>query len=186
MAKKLQGCRKKQVRIALIGVGVAAVIAVTAVVTIRLAGVGGPAGIVPEAGGRGTVVMPENVDEIRDRLESPVQDGAYRTRMNVDWVFPSPGGPSTNAYVENAANNTRTVYFDLILADTGELIYSSPFIPVGAKLENFSLDAQIPAGKHSAVVIYHLVDEYHHELTTVSVNVTLHIAEQRGAWPATG
>jgi hypothetical protein len=129
----------------------------------------------PTEGGRGVVAMPDNIEEIREKMRQPVEDGYYETRMNVEWEFPSSDAESTNAYVENSPNNKRTVYFDLMLADTNELIYSSPFIPVGAKLEKFKLDAKIPAGEHTGIVTYHLVDDDYRELTTVSVSVTLRI-----------
>jgi hypothetical protein len=134
-----------------------------------------PAIVTPETGGRGTVVTPENIDEIREEIEEPVQDGYYRTRMNVDWDFPTSQTPSRNAYVENAPQNTRTVYFDVILEDTNESVYSSPFIPVGAKLEGFALDAELPKGDYAAIVVYHLVDDEHQEITTLSVSVNLHV-----------
>jgi flagellar basal body-associated protein FliL len=175
-----QGSRKKIVHITLTCVATVAVIVATTMITLWLSGNQAKPGttvIIPDSGGRGTVVMPENVDEIRVQLGKPVEDGSYRTKMNVDWVFQNSNEPSKNAYVENAPNNTRTVYFDLILEETNKLIYSSPFIPVGARLENFKLDAFVPAGQHRAIVIYHLVDDDHQELTTVSVAVTLHILE---------
>jgi hypothetical protein len=145
-----------------------------AVAAFRL-GAGGNEPPVSGIGGRGVVATPENVEELREKAEQPVQDGYYETRMNVDWKFPNSSAESTNAYVENSTNNKRTVYFDLTLADTNELIYSSPFIPVGAKLEKFKLDADLPAGEYAGVVTYHLVDDEYRELTTVSVGVNLQI-----------
>lgn len=131
--------------------------------------------VTPNVGGRGMVVVPENVEELREKAERPVEDGYYETRMNVEWKFPSSSEPSTNAYVENSINNKRTVYFDLVLSDTKELIYSSPFIPVGGKLDKFALDAELPAGEYAGIVTYHLVDDEYQELTTVSVSVKLQI-----------
>jgi type II secretory pathway pseudopilin PulG len=127
------------------------------------------------AGGRGTVATSENVKDLQAEASKPVEDGYYESKMNTDWDFPSGTQPSTNAYVENSVNNKRTVYFDLTLADTKELVYSSPYIPVGAKLDKFKLDKALPAGKYAGVVTYHLVDDNHQELTTVSVSVNLTI-----------
>jgi hypothetical protein len=155
-------------------VGAAVVIAVVAIVAFRL-GAGGNEPPVSAIGGRGVVATPENIEELRAKAEEPVQDGYYETRMNVDWKFPNARAESTNAYVENSTNNKRTVYFDLTLADTNELIYSSPFIPVGAKLEKFKLDVVLPAGEYAGIVTYHLVDDEYRDLTTVSVGVNLQI-----------
>ena len=182
MKDKLQGSRKKNSHIGIVGV-VASVITVVAVISAfwtawarREPGIH-PTIASPAAGGRGIVVMPDNVEELLAQQEVPVEDGHYRSRMNTDWVFPGSGGPSANAYVENPAGNTRTVFFDLFLQDTMELVYTSPFIPVGAKLENFALDAHVPAGRYRGIVTYRLVDDNFEEITTVSVAVNLHILE---------
>jgi hypothetical protein len=165
---------KKTLLIAGASVGAVIVIAVVAVVAFRL-GAGDNEPPVPVTVGRGVVATPENIEELREKAKQPVEDGYYETRMNVDWKFPNSSAESTNAYVENSTNNKRTVYFDLTLADTNELIYSSPFIPVGARLEKFKLDAELPAGEYKGIVTYHLVDDEYRELTTVSVGVNLRI-----------
>jgi len=123
-------------------------------------------------GGRGIIAAPRERDP-----EETVQDGSYEARMNVDWEFERWDKPSINAYVENAPSNTRTVYFDLRLDDTNELIYSSPYIPVGANLAEFTLDKHVTAGEYAAIVIYHLVDDEYNELSTVAVAVKLRINE---------
>lgn len=134
-----------------------------------------PAAVRETTEARGTVVTSENIDEVREEFAKPVEDGYYVTRMNVEWSFATSRTPSVNAYVANPSSNKRTVYFDVTLKDTEELVYSSPFIPVGAELKDFALDADLKAGTYPAVVTYHLVDDDENELTTVSVTVTLYI-----------
>jgi len=133
----------------------------------------------PSSGGRGIVAVPGNIDELLAKRGQPVEDGQYRTRMNVKWEFESWNKPSTNAFVENAPENTKTVYFDVFLDSTGELVYSSPFIPVGSMITLFALREYVPKGEHDATVTYHLVDllddkgnEYE-EVSTLSVGVKL-------------
>jgi len=129
-------------------------------------------------GARGTLASPENIDEIRQQASAASSgDTSYIAKMNVDWVFDRWNIPTTNAYVENSIDNRRTVYFDLHLQETGELVYSSPFIPLGSIHGNFALDTAVPAGIHPAVVTYHLVDDNHVNITSVSVTVTLIILE---------
>lgn len=164
--------RKSVLIIGAVGAGII-IIALIIVIVVLVTRTETPA--VSDTGGRGTVATPENIDEIRASIDEPVQDGYYNTRMNVDWNFQDSKTPSSNAMVENSERNTRTVYFDLFLDETNELIYSSPFIPVGSKLENFALDAEISKGDHTATVVYHLVDDDYQEITTVSVSVNLHI-----------
>lgn len=127
------------------------------------------------AGGRPTVLTAENLDLFQAQHNQPTQDGYYRTKMNVEWVFDTWDSPSENAYVANSGSNTRTVYFDVILNDTQQTVYSSPYIPVGRELTDFALDEPLAAGIYGATVVYHLVDDDNAELTTVSVSVTLYI-----------
>lgn len=131
--------------------------------------------LLPEA--RGVIVTPYNVDEIREWLETPVEDAHFTVSMNSDWVFERWNTPSINAHVENSTFNTRTVYFDLVLRETGELIFSSPFLPVGAVLDQVTLNTRLEPGIHPASVVYHLVDDDFNELTSVVVAVTLQILQ---------
>lgn len=175
--REMTSNKKKPFWIALACVGVAAVLIAAVIIAFKLGAAKQPDSVIVESdtGGRGTVVLPDNLDDLREKLDQPIEDGYYETRMNVDWVFPSSKEPSTTAYVENSVNNTRTVYFDLTLADTKELIYSSPFIPVGARIEGFTLDAEVPAGEYDGIVTYHLVDDDQQEVSTVSVSVKLRV-----------
>lgn len=128
-------------------------------------------------GVRATVLTEENYEEVVSQANEPVTDGYYSCKMNVEWNFASAAEPSYNAYVANSTSNTRTVYFDVTLEESGDLVYSSPYIPVGEELREITLDTELPAGDYSAIVTYHLVDDDHEELSTVSVAVTLHIEQ---------
>jgi hypothetical protein len=163
-------------KIVVVGVVAAlAVIGVLIAVIIRLTGAAAPVVIGERSAGVGTVATIENIDSIRQAQKEPVQDGYYATRMNVEWSFPDGSKPSPDAYVANSENNTRTVYFTLLLDETDELIYTSPDIPVGSQLTNFALDKDLPEGEYPAVVVYHLLDDDGEELTTVAVTVKLYI-----------
>lgn len=125
--------------------------------------------------GRATFVSKDNVEEVKEELNQPVEDAYYTTSMTIDWNFYDGKSVSTNAYVANITANKRTVYFDVNLADTGELVYSSPYIPVGERMEEIMLDKELAKGDYPAIITYHLVDDEHQEITTVSVAITLHI-----------
>lgn len=126
-------------------------------------------------GGRGTVVTEENAAEIQEQINNatPTPDGSYVTSMSIDWHF--KGLTSTDAYVANAVENTRTVYFDLLLADTGDLIYSSPYLPVGAELKEITLDKELEAGTYETILVYHLVDDEENEISTLSIALTIYV-----------
>lgn len=125
-----------------------------------------------DTGGRGTVVTEDNADSI-DISQEPVEDGMYETSMTIDWHF--KGTASEDAYVANVENNTRTVYFDLNLADTGDTIYSSPYIPVGSEMSGLTLDKELDPGTYDTILIYHLVDDENKELSTLSVALTIYV-----------
>lgn len=124
--------------------------------------------------GRATFISSENVEEVRQQLSQPVTDAYYTTSMTVDWYFDNGKAVSTSSYVENSTKNTRTVYFDVTLSD-GELIYSSPYLPVGERIEQITLNRDLDAGDYPAVCTYYLVDDDHKVLTHVSVAVTIHV-----------
>jgi len=124
---------------------------------------------------RGTVVTEDNADEIRAQFDAPPEDAYFTASMNVDWLFDTWNTPSSNAIVENDTLNTRTIYFDLFLDETDELIFSSPFIPVGASLDILKLTKEVPVGNHPATVTYYLVDDNLNEVSNVSVAVLLRI-----------
>jgi len=126
-------------------------------------------------GGRGTVMTPDNIDELLANREAPPPGGHYITTMNTNWTFNRWNVPSTNAFVENDIRNEYAVYFDLALEEDNRLVYTSPYIPLGATLREFALDRMIPAGEHPAIVTYFLVDDDGKEVSRVSVRVTLNI-----------
>lgn len=122
---------------------------------------------------RDYVVTKDNVDDIKQQLQEPVSDAYYTVTMTTEWNCSAATNEVADAYVANSTENTRTVYFNLLLPDTNEVIYSSPFIPVGEELRGLTLDQALPEGKNSVWVEYHLVDENEQELTTVTVTATI-------------
>lgn len=128
--------------------------------------------VTESADGRATVVSSDNAQAVKAAMEKPVEDGSYQVTMNLAWVF---DGKSSNAYVENSKDNTRTVYFDVFRADTKELVFSSPYIPVGEKMKGFVLDKALPQGSYNGLVTYHLVDDDHKEISTLSVTITMQV-----------
>ena len=127
------------------------------------------------SGGRGTVVTKDNIDEVLNDMKNSetVQDGSYTASMSINWHFDAK--ESKDAYIANVTENTRTVYFDLFLADTNELIYSSPYIPVGAELKGVTLDKELDPGTYETILVYHLVDDDKQELSTLSIALTIYV-----------
>ena len=126
---------------------------------------------------RAVLVSEENMDEVIEEMtrEPAVPRGLFEVSMNMEWNFPDGASPSTNAYVENVANNNYPIYFDVTLRDTGRTIYRSPVLPLGTALQNFALDENLGPGTYDCVCVYHLVDEQQNTLSTLNMAVTVNV-----------
>lgn len=127
----------------------------------------------PEEEKRNVVVTPENVESVLEEIEEAqktVAPGYYTVTMNTIWHFATGGEPSYDAVVENVEKNTNDVYFDIVLeSDEERVVYKSPVIPRGSRLEEITLGEALKAGVYNCVVIYHLIDEEQNTLSTLRV-----------------
>lgn len=130
-----------------------------------------------KAKNQGQVITPENVEKVIEDMqeEEITPPGKYEVTMTQDWIFPDGKSPSTNAYVANSENNTSMVYFTIALADDGREIYTSPYLEVGAAINDITLDTDLDAGSYDTVLTYHLVDHEFEEMSTVSLTLKLTI-----------
>lgn len=124
------------------------------------------------------VITAENVEDVMAEMEE-----AQKARENIpqnytvsqtsDWVFSKDTLKSENAYVKNDASNETPVYFDLVVDETGEIVYSSPILELGAELDGITLDKPLEAGSYACTAVYHLIDEDKNELTYVNIGVNV-------------
>lgn len=121
------------------------------------------------------VVTPDNVDELlAEREEAEVTPmGSFEVMMRTTWTFPTSKSASTDAYIANSINNRNTVYFTIAKEGSEEPFYTSPYIPVGSRMENVTLDCDLEAGTHDTVLTYHLVDGEYQEISEVSVELEI-------------
>jgi len=126
-------------------------------------------------GGRGIVVTEDNVDEIRDMLAQPIEDGYYEVHISKDWTFPRSGNRKGDAYFKNLETNTRTVFFDLYLEDRNQVIFVSPYIPLGRDFRNFALDVDLPVGTYETLLTIFLVDDNNTIITEVRMRIPITI-----------
>lgn len=113
---------------------------------------------------------------IVDEADEPEEDPTFTTDMNMGWSFPSGGRTSTDAYIANSEYNKHDVYFEVYLDDEDQtLLYSSPVLPVGKKLQELKLDKSLPDGTYSAMCTFHLLDndDPDKEISKVSFGVTM-------------
>lgn len=128
----------------------------------------------PEEERRNVLVTPENVESVLEEAQEAEMAGYYTVTMNPVWHFATGKSASYDAVVINAEENTNEVYFDVVLEeDESQILYSSPVIPLGGKLEKIELDETLEAGTYNCVVIYHLVDEEQNTLSTLRVTLQI-------------
>ena len=171
---------KKRIKYVLLSVlGAAALVVATVFIVLYLVGENEPVVIRerPErpTGAPGTVVTWDNLDQVREDIASPPEDASYNVVMSVEWAFQRWDRPSRDAYVENSTLNTRTVFFDVYLDGTDELIYESPYLHVGESVEDFALDTEVQPGAYTATVVYYLVDDDYEVITYLPVMIWLNI-----------
>lgn len=123
------------------------------------------------------LVTEENVDRVMEELNKSDSKApsTFDVMMNSNWNFETGASESSNAHVTNSTANKNTVYFDVYLAQTKEVVYSSPYLKVGDDLKGFKLDKELEPGKYDAICKYYILDEDLNSLCNVSVNVTLNI-----------
>lgn len=103
-------------------------------------------------------------------------EATFTTDMNMIWTFPSGTRVSNNAIIGNSASNAYECYFEVYLDDAEQtLLYSSPVLPVGKRLDTLKLDQSLPDGTYEALCTFHLLDDEDatKELSTVSFRVSL-------------
>lgn len=123
---------------------------------------------------RNVLVTPENVERVLQEAGEAQQSGYYTVTMNPVWHFATGEEASYDAVVENVEKNTNDVYFDVVLSeDEEQVLYSSPVIPRGGRLESIALDKTLQSGTYDCVVVYHLVDEEQNSLSTLRVSITV-------------
>ncbi len=125
----------------------------------------------------GVLANEDNIDELQSKQHDL---NSYTTEMNSDWYFENGSSASSNSYVRNNEHNTNPVWFDIHLesnsvGEEGELVYTSPKMPVKTAIRDIKLAKVLPAGNYNAILTYHVVDDNDTELRDVSVAIRLHV-----------
>lgn len=115
-------------------------------------------GKAPEETG-GYVMDEENYQQIQESMADEVSEGYFETYMNTTWTFADGMSATQDAVLGNSPNNTKPIRCEVILDDTGEVVYKTGVLPVGAVLEPFKLDKDLDAGTYEAVCQIYLLKE---------------------------
>lgn len=90
-------------------------------------------------------------------IQDKVQRGRILVKMTSNWVF-EDGGAKSNAYLANSERNSYPLRFEITLADTGEVIMTSPDVPIGSCIENFPLSVTLEPGEYEVVIAHQQVE----------------------------
>lgn len=108
----------------------------------------------------GVYTMDEgNYQQIKDDMSERVQEGYFETYMTTDWTFPDGSSESTDAMLGNSPNNTKPIRCELLLDETGEKLFETKVIPVGALVSPIKLDKDLDAGTYDATCMIYLMNE---------------------------
>lgn len=118
---------------------------------------------------------------VDDNFDQKAANARFTTDMNMIWTFPSGSAVSTNAQIGNSAANLYECYFEVYLDNEEQtLLYSSPVLPVGKRIDQLKLDQVLPDGSYDAICTFHILDDEDpdRELGKVSFSVSLMFVQQ--------
>ena len=126
----------------------------------------------------GVYTMDEgNYQQIMDDMGEQVQDGYFETYMTTDWIFPDGSSEATDALLGNSPNNVKPIRCEVLLKDSGEKLFSTGVIPVGAQIPSIKLDVDLEAGVYDATCMIYLLDEMengtYEDYSSTGFNVTI-------------
>jgi len=112
-----------------------------------------PQFIIPEASGEvfDGMLPTDNPDEVLALLQEKVDENQFAFRINANPVF-TADCKNGNLRIENPARNIYSMQVELILDETGEILYSSPLIKPNQYIEYIGLSQKLASGDHTATV----------------------------------
>lgn len=104
------------------------------------------------------IVVSEDTKDALTEIKEKVAKGSIAVKMTQGWIF-NDGGKSSNGYLANSERNSYDMRFQIIMEDTGEVIMTSPDVPVGSCIENFPLSVTLEAGTYNVIVNHQLIED---------------------------
>ena len=167
----------KAIKVLLLIVVILLIIVATVAITIKLLNKGDDSDRNDALLDRGFVTE-SDAQAIGKALVDKVEEGMFECEMTMNWYFEDGGKAiSPNAYVANSSANAHTMFFDVYVADTGELVYSSPLMPVGTSTRKIALEKELEPGLYDMEVRYTMVDENYEEISNVGFMIDVEVVQ---------
>lgn len=136
--------------------------------------------VIPEANGMvmDGMLPTNNPDDILEMLQKKVDENQFAFKINANPVF-APDCSTGNLRIENPARNIYGMQVELKLDETGETLYSSPYIAPNQYVESVGLTRQLPAGNHEATAYFTAIHpETNAYMGEVAAEIKLTISNQ--------
>lgn len=105
-----------------------------------------------------------------DEMYRKAKEGYMTLQMQTEAY--SEDGREFTCYLANAAENSYDMFMVFYRDDTQEEIYRTGLIPIGARIEEFTLEEALEPGNHEITIVYNQVEE-DRETIHAQVNVGL-------------
>ena len=120
-----------------------------------------------------SIVVSDDKRDVAGEIKQKTADGKIVVKMTQSWVF-EDGCKTSNAYLANSERNSYDLRFEISLADTGEVLMTSPDVPVGSCIENFGLEKTLDPGDYDVVVAHQQIKDgeiYNTVRTSITITV---------------
>ncbi|MBD5545539.1 MAG: hypothetical protein HDR01_15170 [Lachnospiraceae bacterium] len=105
-------------------------------------------------------VVLDDQDELQKAVDALYEKAAEgQMALEMQTQANSKDGSQFTCYLANAKKNTYDMYMVLYLDDTQEEIYRSGLIPIGGRLEKFTISQTLESGSYEATLVYNQVEE---------------------------
>lgn len=179
MSKEKNGNSNKKIVILLSGVAVLLVVVIVVLVIMLMSASKKTDDSLTDKDYKKLEITEANYAQIEEMMEKSVEEGYLETYMNTNWTFPDGTSPSVDAIFGNSPNNTKPINAVVTVRDTGEVIYESGVLPVGAQVSEIILLRDLDAGKYDAVCTISLLNENedgtYEEYSSAGFNLTIRV-----------
>lgn len=119
----------------------------------------------------------QTLQDAVDELNRKAEEGQMNLQMKTKAV--SMDGKNFTCFIANSIQNSYDMYIVLYLDETQEEIYRSGLIPLGGRIETFTLpDTTLEPGQYEATLVYNQTEEDRQTLhAQVNVGLTLIVEE---------
>lgn len=100
---------------------------------------------------------PEKLQDVLNDMYKKAEEGQMGLSMKSRAI--SDDGQTFSCYLGNATNNSYDMYMILYRDDTQEEIYRSGLIPVGSRIESFTINNRMETGEYQATLVYNQVED---------------------------